>query len=161
MCSKLTGTWPISKTRLFFLHDGLNHPAYRHHSDEPARYRSHYVNQVRFLNQRLLDIFKSLQVNAQRPTVVVLQGDHGPASSFDLFRATQPDQLDCAERFGILNAILFPKDTPAQIPQDLSPVNNFRVVFNHCFGQNLPILEAHSYFCSWNRPYKFIEVTTP
>jgi hypothetical protein len=45
------------------------------------------------------------------------------------------------EETTILNAIRFPDHVTDAPLQSLRPVNNFRFIFNQCFGAGLPYLE--------------------
>jgi len=40
-----------------------------------------------------------------------------------------------------LNAVYFPDHDYRMLYPQMSPVNTFRIVFNHYFGQNLPLLK--------------------
>ena len=41
----------------------------------------------------------------------------------------------------------------------LTPVNTFRLIFNHYFGTDLELLKDESYFSTWDRPYEFVRFT--
>jgi hypothetical protein len=57
----------------------------------------------------------------------------------------------------ILNAYLFPDAKPDFYPS-ITPVNNFRLVFDQYFNGSLPLLPDKSFYVDINRPYVFEEM---
>ena len=47
----------------------------------------------------------------------------------------------------------------AMVPEDMTPVNTFRLVLNHYFGVDLDLLPNDSYFSSYARLYDLHNVT--
>jgi hypothetical protein len=45
------------------------------------------------------------------------------------------------------------------IPPNMTPVNTFRVVFNHYLGTNLELLPNKSYLSDWQMLYEFFPLT--
>lgn len=120
--------------------------------------RRAYLEQVRYINRRLLQFVDSVQENSTRPFIIVLQGDHGPNSLLD-WKNPLEDALE--ERFANLNAVYLPdKDYGALKQKGLAPVNTFRVILNQYLGYDLPMLERRSYFANYIEPYKFQDVST-
>ena len=97
-----------------------------------------YVDQVKFVNQEILNVIDTLIENSNVPPVIIIQGDHGPL----------PDLTEeSSQRLPILNAYYLPGvQTDKILYSTISPVNSFRVVLNSYFGQALPLLEDLSYF---------------
>jgi hypothetical protein len=91
-----------------------------------------YLEQVRGTNVRLLEMIDSIQVHASRPTVIVLQGDHG----FRFF----PEPIKFQESFTIMNAYYFSDKKYAGISPAISPYNTFRVILNKYFDTKLHLL---------------------
>ena len=91
-----------------------------------------YRNQVEYISSRITEVIKNIIKNSSQPPIIILQGDHGPRF------------VKIKEQFGILNAYFFPDPKPELNPF-LSPVNNFRIVFNTYFGAPLPLLPDQSY----------------
>jgi hypothetical protein len=108
-------------------------------------YKIGYRNQLAFLNMRLPQVLNTILKNSQQPPVILLQGDHGPR-----FVETEK-QLD------ILNAYYFPEPQP-ELYATMSPVNNFRILFNQYFGASLQYLPDHSYVTDLDQPYDFKEI---
>jgi hypothetical protein len=59
----------------------------------------------------------------------------------------------------ILNAYYFPEQKYNQLYPGISPVNTFRVIFSEIFGQDLPLLPDSSFYSTWDRHYKLVNVT--
>ena len=49
-------------------------------------------------------------------------------------------------RMSILNAYYVNAETKTSLYATITPVNSFRIIFNHYFGYNLPLLEDTSYY---------------
>jgi hypothetical protein len=90
------------------------------------------------------------------PLIIVIQGDHGPASM------DQPDvsvDVKARERHSILNAYLLPAGSSALLYPSISPVNTFRVILNSQLGTDLAMLEDRSFYSQFDTPYDFTEAT--
>ncbi|MBN1546201.1 MAG: hypothetical protein JW902_06035, partial [Syntrophaceae bacterium] len=61
--------------------------------------------------------------------------------------------------FSILNCYYMPYDGSHNLYKEITPVNTFRVIFNHYFGTNYKILEDKSYYSTWSHPFQFIDIT--
>jgi hypothetical protein len=108
-------------------------------------FRKGYRNQAMFISSKLLEVLNKIVANSSRTPVIIVQGDHGPI--------TIPDE----KRMDILNAYLFPEPKPSFYPT-LTPVNNFRMVFNQYFNGSLPLVPDKSFQVDIARPYMFREV---
>ncbi len=121
-----------------------------------AEYASGYTSEARYLNGRMEQVIEMILSTSDRPPIIIIQGDHGPANYFD------QDHLDTSclrERYSILNAYFFPDQNYAALYPSISPVNSFRVVFNQYFGTELPLLEDKNFYSTWYQPFDFTEVT--
>jgi len=118
------------------------------------RDRGSYIEQLAFVNARIKQTVADILRGSSRPPVIVLQSDHGPTLEDvpwkDFLRA----------RFGILNAVYFPKGTVPFL-RSKTPVNTFRIIFNALFGADLPLLEERSFYSPFELPFDFREVTPP
>jgi hypothetical protein len=59
----------------------------------------------------------------------------------------------------ILNAYYLPGGKSAGLYPTISPVNSFRYVLNHYFGTKFPLLPDTCYYSTYQRPYRFEDVT--
>lgn len=78
-----------------------------------------YLNEVQFVNRRMLDIVTTIIERSPQPPIIVLQGDTGGKGR---------------SRYKILNAYYLPGDTADLLYPTISPVNTFRLIFDAYFG---------------------------
>jgi len=119
-------------------------------------YKRGYLGQLRFINEQMEEIIRGILEESKKPAIIILQADHGPGSGLNW---EDPQQSLLSERFSILNAYHFPREGAEEIPDGITPANSFRLVLNHLFDSQLPLLENRSYFSKWSNPYGFIDVT--
>ena len=121
-------------------------------------YQNGYQEQVKFINQEMIKVVDAILKKSESPPVILLMGDHGPASMFQW----DPQAPGCLwERTSNLYAILLPgyeNDNP--LYPSISPVNTFRVIFNTYFGTDLPLLEDKSYLMYWYQPTLKVDITS-
>ena len=92
-------------------------------------YRKGYVNEVQFINSRMLDIVRTIIAQSTTPPIIIIQGDTGSRGN----------------PFQILNAYyLSGKDNPI-LYSSITPVNSFRVVFDTYFGTEYGLLPDESF----------------
>jgi hypothetical protein len=114
-----------------------------------------YLDQLVFVNKKLKEGVDGLLTGQDNPPVIIIQGDHGPgflgdAASEDAYR----------ERLGILNAYYLSNGGNDLLYESITPVNTFRVVFNHYFEQDFELLEDKSFFQpSGTGAFKYLDVT--
>ena len=94
---------------------------------------------------------------SERPPIIILQGDHGPA----LHMSTVLADMDVRERYSIFNAYLLPDGGDENLYDSISPVNTFRVLFNHYFGTDYPLLEDKAFYVPFLEIYNFTLVSRP
>ena len=119
-----------------------------------AEYQQQYIGQLIYINSQVQIAVDSILEMSSRPPVILIQGDHGPGSL--LFRDSL-EKTCLFERTSILSAYYLPDHS--SFPQDISPVNSFRVVLNTYFGTNLDLLPNRTYFSPQSWPYDFTDVT--
>jgi hypothetical protein len=81
-----------------------------------------YRGQVTYINKRIIPILEQIIASSETPPVIIIQADHGSVIS------------DPAHRMQILNAYYFPNGGEWLLYDAISPVNSFRLVFNHYFN---------------------------
>jgi hypothetical protein len=115
-------------------------------------YRQGYVEQLQFLNDRILEVVDAILTNSSSPPVIILQADHGPG----LLVSFRSPQATCVrERFSTFAAYSLPDVDPEKIPSDMAAVNVFRLILNEYFDAGLPLLESRQYF--YKQPVSFYE----
>jgi hypothetical protein len=104
---------------------------------------SHYRDQAIYISSRMMEIVPKIIANSATPPIIVIQGDHGPTV------ASRP-----RSRMSNLNAYFLPGAGRSLYPT-ITPVNTFRVIFNHYFGQNLQLLDDVSLYSDYEDPFNF------
>jgi hypothetical protein len=107
--------------------------------------RQAYVREVDALNEVVLSTIDGILKNSRTTPIIIIQGDHGPASAMFEYQESIGGSADYTEvpdnvveeRAGILNAYYGPDDFLAQLYPSISPVNSFRVVFNYLLEPDL------------------------
>lgn len=128
----------------------------RYFLSPPSKYRSGYLAQLEYINQKTLEAIDAILENSKEPPIIVLQGDHGSGVYMDYHSA---DNSCLYERFSILNAYYLPGMPLQSFPSDISPVNTFRMIFNEYFHAELPYLPNKQYFSSSSTLYQFEDVS--
>ncbi len=122
-----------------------------------ATYRQQFLEQLICINGLVKECINKMLDSGSRRKVIIIQGDHGPASDVDY---TSLERSNTRERMSILNAIYLPDGNYDGLKPTLSPVNNFRVVFNKAFKQQLNLLEDKCYYITFDNLYEFSDITS-
>ncbi len=120
--------------------------------DKPA-----YVEQLRYVNQRILAVVDDLLARPGPRPIIILQADHGSAST--AYYPVRREMPLPSERLAILNAILVPEPVRARLVDTITPVNTLRLILAELFGEPLPPLPDRSFYSWYRRPYEWREVT--
>jgi hypothetical protein len=135
----------IPGPKFVFVHISAPHPPFVVASDGEFRYTNQsdvgYPEEIQYLNKRMLPILTKIIADSEQPPIIVVQGDHG---------------LRKDRRTEILYATYFP-GVQGDLPYK-TPVNTFRWVLSKYFGQDLPLLEDHSYQFTTDEMQALIEV---
>lgn len=98
----------------------------------PDLERLHYghVEGTKFINKEIIKIIDLILKQSKTPPIIILQGDHG----YD---------YTCSGKllYQILNSYYLPHGGEKKLYPSITPVNSFRVIFNHYFGTQLPLLK--------------------
>lgn len=168
-----------ARPRFVFAHILMPHPPYvfdrRGREVTPAQQKRrgrkrNYVEQLRYTNARIEQVLDRLFDGPdEQDPIVILQADEGmyPTRWLEMNtgyaqRPTAPGQTadELREKYGILNAVYIPGARAGAIPEHLTPVNTFRIVFNEAFGTSLPLLPDRRYiFRDDRRRYDFTDIT--
>jgi len=118
-----------------------------------------YLGQLKYADKKIIETIDDILASSSRTPIIVLQADHGIHWNLNRLNPSENDSHSYKSSFGILNAYYFPGFDYSQLYDSISPVNTFRLVFNHYFGTNFELLKDESYFSTKKKPYKFINVT--
>ncbi|HLV36269.1 MAG TPA: sulfatase-like hydrolase/transferase, partial [Spirillospora sp.] len=178
---KLTELPRMPEPTFAFAHLVLPHPPYVFGRDEgpvnpdrpvdgqivdEALYQAHagYIDQVIYTNRAISQLVDTILEQSATEPIILIQADHG-------FRWLCSDCLSESKAWDdayysdvvlpILSAYYLPDGGDSQLYPTMSPVNTFRVIFDHYFGADLVLLEdryfrPEDYF---TRPYFFIDIT--
>lgn len=113
-----------------------------------SMYQKGYLNQLPYLNTRMLEAIDTILTNSETLPIIIIQGDHGPW--------LQPKD----KRMWNFTAVYMPGHNDTLYPT-VTPVNLFRLVFNNYFGGKYDILEDVSYFSPVPKLYEFTEIPNP
>jgi hypothetical protein len=110
-----------------------------------------YSNALIFLNKKIKKMVNDILSNSKRKTIIILQADHGVY--------VDEKAKKTKERLSILNAYYLPDGADKHLYQEISPVNTFRVIFNHYFGTNYKILKDESYHSPWAQYSELVKIS--
>ena len=113
--------------------------------------KTSYIEQLKFVNDRTMKTVIEIQRNSATPPVIVLQSDHGP----DL--PDLPDEERARARLRNFTALHLP-NASMELPEVVSPVNIWRMIFNEYFDANMRLLNNRSYRSSFQRPFRVSSV---
>jgi hypothetical protein len=99
-------------------------------------YARRYRAQATYVTKLVADAVEKILSRSSEPPIIIVQGDHGPYGF-------SPDVR--LPRFPILNAYYLPDGGARLLYPGITPVNSFRIVFNHYFGARLKLLPDESY----------------
>ena len=103
---------------------------YRNYEDKRF-YRWNYI----FISAEIAELANELLNKSEIPPIIILQSDHG-------MRAHHPGiEIGDDDWEKILNAMYLPGMDTDMLYDNISPVNTFRLIFNHYFGADYPMLE--------------------
>jgi len=104
---------------------------------DSEEYAKGYIDQVIFINKRMLEVLKSIINGSDIPPIIIVQGDHGPATGYG---ATDE------QRATIVNAYYLPEGGEKILYPNVSPVNTFRIILNLYFDASFELLEDVHYY---------------
>jgi hypothetical protein len=99
-----------------------------------------YISNVQFIDSQIVPVVAEIIRKSATPPVILIMGDHG---------ATGIPELETPRwRMSILNAFYVDEQARNDLYPSITPVNSFRVILNHYFGTDYPLLEDLSYHSS-------------
>jgi hypothetical protein len=132
-------------TPYIFLPDGSLNMDSRFYNTEtgtpsnPELQAEGYINNVQYLNTRMLEILDEILMNSQTPPIIIVMGDHGYVLE--------------ERRFNNLMAFHFPDEGNASLYPTITPINTFRLISNLYFGTNLELRNDVSNLSDIGHPY--------
>ena len=105
-----------------------------------------YIGQLIHINNVIEELVDDLIADSPIEPIIIIQGDHGPASTQGEGGYADPSDRFVSERTGIFNAYLLPEPCRSTLYPTISPVNTFRLVFDACFGTKFGLLPDETYW---------------
>lgn len=130
-------------------HDGS------HNAFPKDEYKKAYVAQAKYVHKKVKEMVKKLKAATKGEAIIILQADHGPGSEWDV---NSMEKTNLKERFGIFSSYYLPQGGEKLLYPEITPINNFRLIFKHYLGLDYELLEDKSYYSTWERPFKFFAV---
>lgn len=115
-------------------------------------YKKNYIGEIQFINDQLKQTITKILSHSKTPPIILIQADHGSRMHLDWERF---DKTDTEEAYSIFHALYIPNHYQLEHPDELSPVNNFRMLFNTLFHTHLTLLPHKSYYSPWENLFQF------
>lgn len=116
--------------------------------------RKAYVEQLRFVNTKMIELIDRIERDATRPYILVLASDHGPKVITSSLSVAS-DYTD--HRFRNFVAVLEPGNA-SSISNTISLVNLPRLILNDHYDGDFPPLKDRFFDSEFNPPYKLDEI---
>ncbi|HEY8388911.1 MAG TPA: sulfatase-like hydrolase/transferase [Parasegetibacter sp.] len=94
-----------------------------------------YLDYLPYTNSRIKEVIETIQANTDKKAVIILMSDHGFRK-----RENPKSPEDIHQMYFIQNAVYLPENYPNLFHDSVIAVNQFRILFNTLFNQQLPIL---------------------
>jgi len=132
------------------------------------KFKAAYIEYLKYFNRRILEVIDrqlARRKSSGRELLFVIQADEGPfpkamrEAYFD-YDLTALSGREISMKTGIINALRLPPGTGDKIAAPVTPVNNWRIIFNALTDAGLPMLPDAVYiFPTESKLYRFCEVT--
>ena len=171
---KLSEIPNIKEPTFVFAHMLIPHPPYvfdrygNFLSEEivaKRRNKENYIGQLIFTNKKVINLIDKLISNSEVFPIIVLQADEGPfPKRYNIkgrhFNWKKASKMELKQKMGILNAYYLPNLDKNVLYPSITPVNSFRIIFNHYFNTHFELLPDKCYaFVDGRHPYSFFDIT--
>jgi hypothetical protein len=116
--------------------------------------KENYVKYTKFINKKIEEVVTTILKKSKKEPIIVLQADHGRVqwTIGPMLSPKYPDNLKV--HFRIMNAFYLPGQPQNAMPEDVTPVNSFRYIFNMYFNAGFEILPNRSNISGDNISYQ-------
>ena len=114
-----------------------------------------YLDTLQYANLRLEEFVEKVLKESDPKPIIMIGSDHGTDFNFDW---DNPTNEMLKQRLSNLNAYYFPQGGD-MLYDSITPINSFRIMFNANFNGNFEVLEDRVYWSTYDKPYKFRDVT--
>jgi len=99
--------------------------------------RKYYLEQYLYISRRMAETMEMILKESATPPIIIALSDHGYRGSF---RKPLLHIVSNTEKRKIFLSLFLPGYSHTRLAPTLSPLNVFRIILNHYFGQRLPEL---------------------
>jgi hypothetical protein len=133
----------INKPKFIYAHLLMPHPPYFFNengdtlepraviTNESAKDPGLFISYLKYTNKKILEIINSIKQPGKTNTVIILQSDHGIKIGEGVHKENS--------WFSNYTAVYFPGKALPNIPDSISNINTFPLLFNLYFGTKLPL----------------------
>ena len=122
----------------------------KHFTDKEA-----YLEQLIYSSKKILELVDKILENTTRDPVIIVMSDHGYRNEIDW---KNPSNEDYVAGFNNLAAYHMPNQMD-NLPETISSVNIFRIIFNSYLDTDFEMLEDRQIWYTPNRPFDFTDST--
>ncbi len=116
-----------------------------------------YIDQLYYVNKTVDAVVEGILKRSPEEPVIIIHGDHGPSHGGNVdFK--KPSDSFIFERTGIFSAYYLPEHCRSGLYAAISPVNNFRMVFDSCLGTNFGLSEDKTHWSVGGPPIDFSRI---
>ena len=105
-----------------------------------------YLDRLLCANKEAKEVIDEILAKSTTPPIIILQSDHGPDFTDESSQEGKISVTGAQVKLRNFTALYLPDGGQEVIPPDLTPVNLFRLIFNHYFGSDYELLEDKSYY---------------
>jgi len=155
---KLEEISKIDEPTFTFAHFLMPHvpQAFDKNGDIPVEGKSDvekYFDEVLYANKRITLLVNHILEKSETPPIILVQGDHGYLAE----QSTLLNEEQAIKYYSNLSAYHLPGNGKDQLYETITPVNSFRLIFDHYFRTQFGLLEDTTYFpVSYDGKRKFI-----
>ena len=120
-------------------------------------FKKRYLGELQYANNRVKIAIEKMLTHSMKKPVIIIQADHGSSISNPVGEIPPKEYLH--QKFAILNTYYLQDSDHTNLYPEITPVNSFRIVLNHCFKTELPLLKDQIYYSRWETPYNTYNIT--
>ena len=124
-------------------------------TEKPSADKQAYLEQLIYTGNKILELVDKISENNTRDPIIIVMSDHGYRSEIDW---ENPSNENYIAGFNNLAAYYLPNQID-NLPETISSVNIFRIIFNSYLGTEFEMLENRQIWYDPQRPFDFTDVT--
>jgi hypothetical protein len=101
-----------------------------------------YFGEILYANKKIQNLVDHILENSETPPIILIQGDHG----YLVTASNRPNFDQAKKSYSNLSSYYLPGKGKDKLYETITPVNSFRLIFDHYFGTQFGLLEDKSFF---------------